>query len=416
MLLFTLLAALLVIMTLGFLLWPLLRRERASPAPDADAATIAIFRDQKRQLDADCAAGTITPAERDAALTELARRVAEEVRDNPVASAAPVPRRVWPIAALLLLVIPAAAGLLYWRLGNPDTLLSRPETGSAHEMSQQQILAMVDNLARRLKQRPDDAEGWVLLARSYSALERFAEAAQAYEHAQGLIPDDVGMLADYADTLAMAQGRKLAGRPAELIQRALAIDGSHRKALALAATAAMEARDLDGALGYWRRLAAQVPGGSDEARQVASIIAEIETAKDQNKAGASAAAKSSPKSIAPAVAGAALKGRVDVSEALAGRVALNDTVFIFARATSGSRVPLAVLRIPAKELPAAFSLDDSMGMAPGVRLSTASEVIVEARISKSGDATPQPGDLYGRSAPVRPGTSGLAVTIDQVVP
>jgi cytochrome c-type biogenesis protein CcmH len=289
-------------------------------------------------------------------------------------------------------------------------------------MSERQIAAMVASLAERLKQRPDDADGWVLLAHSYQALERFAESADAYARADALQPNNPGLLADYADALAMAQGRRLAGAPAALIQRALAVDPNNKKALALAATVALEARDLDASLGFWRRLAALLPAGSDEARQVADVIAEVDAAKRENKGATAAPSKrdaAMPAIPAPQVGAAAsgsIAGRVDLNPSLASRVALNDTVFIFARAAEGPRMPLAVLRIPAKELPRDFSLDDSMSMAPGVKLSAAASVIVEARISKSGNALPQPGDLFGRSAAMKPGTRGVRITIDQVVP
>jgi cytochrome c-type biogenesis protein CcmH len=290
-------------------------------------------------------------------------------------------------------------------------------------MPDAQIAAMLDTLAQRLKSRPDDAQGWVLLARSYQALGRFPEAADAYAHADALIPDNATLLADYADALAMTQGHKLAGKPAALAQRALTIDPNHQKALALAATAALEARDVDGALVYWRRLLAQFPQTSDDAKQITAIIAEIESVKREGKGSPAAGSKSpqraeSASAAAPATppAGATIAARVDISPALAARVALTDTVFIFARAVDGSRMPLAVLRVSARELPKEFTLDDSMGMAPGAKLSGAAAVIVEARISKSGNALPQSGDFSGTSAPVKPGAARVKVTIDQVVP
>ncbi len=378
-----------------------------------------MYRDQKRALDAERAAGTITAAEHDSALGELTQRVAEEADVAP-AQAPLAPHRAKWIAIALLLLIPAAAIVLYSRLGNPELAAVVASDAGNQEISEKQIAAMVAGLAARLKQHPDDGNGWTLLAHSYQALERFPEAADAYEHAAALIPNDANLLADYADTLAMAQGRKLAGKPAELVQRALAIDPRHRKALALAATFALEARDLNGSLAYWRRLAAELPAGSDESRQVASVIAEVESAhqgkgvpsSSQRVAGSEPPA---PKSNAKADP-AAISGRVDLSAALASKVALSDTVFIFARAAEGPRMPLAVLRVPAKELPRNFSLDDSMGMAPGANLSSSASVVVEARISKNGNAIAQSGDLFGRSAPVKPGTAGLVITIDQVVP
>jgi cytochrome c-type biogenesis protein CcmH len=298
-----------------------------------------------------------------------------------------------------------------------------------HAPTEAQITAMVDSLAQRLKEHPDDARGWVLLARSYQALERFAEAADAYSRAETLVPNEAGLLADHADALAMAQGRRLEGAPAALVQRALVVDPRNKKALALAATVALEARDPDASLGYWRRLAAELPAGSDEARQVADVIAEIEAARQDGKSSRTAPAAAASSTLpapafgaaqgansGPAGNAAAITGRVELDAALASRVAVNDTVFIFARAAEGPRMPLAVMRVPAKELPRDFLLDDSMSMAPGMMLSSAGSVIVEARISKSGNALAQPGDLFGRSAPLKPGSKGIRLTIDQVVP
>ena len=424
MLVFWSLAALLLAVTLALLLRPLLRAREVAAGPDADAAAISVYRDQKLALDAECADGVITAAERDAAVTELARRLGDEVATVRSAQTDQRgQRRAWFAAAALLLLIPSAAVVLYMRLGNPAA--GEPAHAAAidgrnpHEIADTQIVAMVDSLAQRLKARPDDADGWALLARSYQALGRFPEAADAYAHADALIPDNAALLADYADVLAMAQGRKLAGKPAALAQRALAIDPNHRKALALAATAALEARDLDGALAYWRRLLAQFPQASDDAKQVTAIIAEIESAQREGK-GVPVAGDSAPRREARALvtppAAATIAGRVDISPALATKVALTDTVFIFARAVDGPRVPLAVLRIAAKDLPKEFTLDDSMGMAPGAKLSGAAAVIVEARISRSGNALPQSGDFSGRSAPVKPGAAGVKVVIDQVVP
>ena len=253
-LLFWSLALVLLAVTLAFLLPPLLRKRRPAASPDADAAAIAVYRDQKRALDAELTDGVISNEERDAAVAELTRRLGEEVTTQKVPAAAPrMSRRTWVIALALFAIIPIAAVGLYLWLGNPSaTTLASGGNASAskHEMSEAQLAAMVDQLAQRLKSRPDDAEGWALLARSYAAMERFADSAAAYEHAAAILPDNAQLLADYADALGMAQGRSLAGKPFELVQRALAIDPKHPKALALAATAALDARDLDAALGY----------------------------------------------------------------------------------------------------------------------------------------------------------------------
>jgi cytochrome c-type biogenesis protein CcmH len=409
------LVALLILGTLAALLRPLLRADVRADAPAPEGAAIAVLRDQKRAVDAQCEAGEISAGEREAAMADLARRAASEI-DATEAQPSMPSRRAWTIAIMLAMVVPATALLLYARLGHPGDIVGG-DGAAGHEVSEKQILAMVDGLAARLKEHPEDANGWVLLARSYLALERFPAASDAYAHAVELIPDDANLLADYADVLAMTQNRTLAGKPATLVERALAIDPKNRKALALAATAALEARDTASSLAYWRRLAAELPPGSEQAQQVASFIAEI-GAQPAAPAPASSTRGATARAGAPSPANKAgtISGRVDIAPALTSKVALSDTVFIYARAAQGSRMPLAVLRIAARELPRDFSLDDSMAMAPGATLSGASEAVVEARISKSGNAIPQTGDLFGRSAPLKPGASGVRITIDQVVP
>jgi cytochrome c-type biogenesis protein CcmH len=412
MLLFWLLAAGLLLAALSVLLWPLLRTRRGSAVPDADSAAIAVLRDQKRAADEDFASGAITGAEREAVVSDLARRVADEVGASPTTPASgAVPRPSWPLAIALLVSIPVLAVALYGRLGDPAAAAVAAAADGGHEWSDPQIAAMIGALERRLERHPDNAEGWALLARSYYALGRFPAAAEAYTKALALAPDNPDLLADYADTLGMLQGRHLAGKPLALVERALAIDPQHGKALALAATAAMEAHDRAKALAYWRRLAALLPPGSEDATQVAAVIAEL-------GGGASDAVKTTP---APAQAAGAsnagtISGRVAVSPTLAAKVVPTDTVFIFARASAGPRMPLAVMRIPASELPKEFTLDDAMGMAAGTKLSNAGEVIVEARLSRTGNAIAQPGDLFGKTGPVKPGASGLRITMDQVVP
>ena len=426
MLLFWSLALLLLAMTLALLLPPLLRRHRPAAAPDSDAAAIAVYRDQKQALDSDFANGSLTAAERDAAVLELSRRLGEEV-DAPKKTGPqhrPMPR-AWPVAIALFALIPLAAVMLYVRLGNPDaTALATAGNGRAgHELTDAQIVAMVEQLAQRMKSRPDDPQGWILLARSYAAMGRFPESVDAYSHAAALVPDDAALLADYADALAMAQGKNLAGKPTELVTRALTIDPKNPKALALAATAALDAGDPDRAIGYWRQLKAQLADGSEDARQIDSFIAQIEAERGDRKgidAGGKLTASERTAPVASTAAkgasGATIAGRVVIAPALASKVALSDTVFIFARAIDGPRMPLAVLRVPARELPKDFTLDDRMGMAPGAKLSTAQAVVVEARVSKSGNALPQSGDLSGKSATVKPGATGVKVVIDQIVP
>jgi cytochrome c-type biogenesis protein CcmH len=247
------------------------------------------------------------------------------------------------------------------------------------------------------------------------ALGRFDEAAAAYEHLAKLVPDDAQVLADYADALGMAQGRTLAGRPTELVKKALAIDPRNRKALALAGTAAMDTGDFEASARYWQLLAAQTAPDSDDAKQVQAILDEV---KDK----AAAAGKPLPPSAtrvvvaAPAAPSGALTGSVSIAPDLEKKIAASDTLFVFARAENGSRMPLAVVRSSAKSLPMTFALDDSMAMSPNARLSGASAVRVEARVSRSGTATPQSGDFIGTSEVVKPNARDVKIVIDKTVP
>src|SRR6185503_5880407 len=270
--------------------------------------------------------------------------------------------------------------------------------------SDAQIVAMVESLAAKMKDRPDDPQGWALLARSMAAIGRFKESADAYERLSKLVADDPQVYADWADSLGMAQGRTLAGKPYELAKQALKLDPQHRKALALAGTAAMDARDYRAASDYWNRLAAQIPPDSPDHAQVQSVLAEI----GERAAATGSPLPAKPKALASAPASAAagaksVTGSVSLAPNLASKLTGGETLFIFARSEGGPRVPLAVIRATAQQLPMQFALDDTQAMSPNMKLSGAEQVRIEARVSKSGNAAPQPGDLVGTSAVIRPG-------------
>ena len=234
-----------------------------------------------------------------------------------------------------------------------------------------------------------------------SGLGRFPEAVEAYARAAVRAPRDAQLLADFADALAMARGQTLEGEPEQLVLRALEIDPSNLKALALAGTAAYGRKDFAGAAAYWKRMLPHVEPGSEDARAIQANV---------NEALAASGEKVEQARAAPGV-----RGVVKLAPGLAGKASPEDTVFNFARAAEGPPVPLAVLRVKVRELPASFALSDSMAMAPGMNLSAFPRVVVSARVSKSGQAVPQPGDLQGASAPVANDASSVTVVIDTVV-
>ncbi|MFZ3322532.1 MAG: c-type cytochrome biogenesis protein CcmI [Usitatibacter sp.] len=427
---FWLLAALMTTLALAFVLVPLLR-QRSSAGPGALEANLAVLRGQRHEIEADVANGVLPESERDEALNELVERARDDLA-SPEPAPAPHSSRPWIAVAAVAVAIPALAFGLYAWLGAPGALVPPERAHEAGKLDDLQIEAMVENLARKVRQRPDDARGWSLLARSLAAMGRYDEAAEAYAHLDELAPNEPSILADYADVLGMAQGRSLAGRPYDLVKKALAIDPHHRKALALAGTAAMDAGDYAGALGYWQTLATTTEPGSQDEQDVLALLDELRqkaAAAGKPLPAASHVARPSPPvakapsatvtkapSAPEAKSAQALTGSVSIASAMAAKMNPSDTLFVFARAENGPRMPLAVVRTSAASLPLKFSLDDSMAMAPTARLSGASAVRIEARISRSGNALPQSGDLVGSSAVVKPDAHGVNIVIDKVVP
>jgi len=390
MTLFWLAGAALAAVVLGLVLRPLIFRGSKSSVSRPEA-NLSIYRDQLRELDADLAADTLAQADYQRARREIEARLLEDVALAPE----PAPARGGrALVAAIAVAIPAAALGVYLLVGSPGALSLQSE----HQMNAQQLEAMVERLAARLRENPDDVEGWKLLGRSYGALGRFPEAVDAYVKAATRAPRDAQILADLADVLAMSRGQRLQGEPEKLVLRALELDPRNLKALALAGSAAFERKDFAGAVRYWQRMLPLVAAESEDARSIQASIAE---AQSFLKPGAASVA--------------ALKGSVQLAPELRAKASPDDTVFIFARAAQGPPMPLAVKRAKVRELPLEFALDDSMAMAPGMQLSGFPRVIVGARVSKSGSATPQPGDLQGASATVANDASSVTVVIDSVV-
>jgi cytochrome c-type biogenesis protein CcmH len=408
---FWMLAGVMTAVALAFVLVPLLRA-RPPRGPSSMEANLEVLRGQRREIEADLASGVLAPESREQALAELVQRADADLAasDAGIASDRRTPRLA---AALAAIGIPAVAFGVYLAIGAPVTADPRPAT--AGSMDQKNVSELVDKLSAKVRERPDDAKGWALLARSTAALGRFDESARAYERLAKLAPGDAEVLADYADALGMAQGKTLAGRPFELVKSALELDPANRKALALAATATMELGRLPESIAYWERLAAVLPPGSDDEREVREVIAEVR-ARAGMPAAKVAAAPTKATAPAPGKPGASVSGVVTVAPQVASRIAATDTVFVFARAEGGPRIPLAVLRGTARELPLRFALDDSMAMSPQWSLSRASDVRIEARVAKIGTAFPQAGDVFGTSAVVKPGAKDVRIVLDKVQP
>ena len=408
---FWIVAGLLMAGALLFVVPPLLRKPQ-NAAGDGGQGNVGLYRDQLADLDRDLQSGTLAADQYEQARQDLERRLAEELEHAavPVAS-----RGHAGVAGAVIAGIPVLAIALYVVLGTPQALNPAAVTasGAGHAVTAEQIEGMVEKLAQRLRTEPGDVTGWSMLGRSYAALNRFPEASAAFAQAVKLLPKDAALLADYADMLAMAQGRRLAGEPRRIIARALAVDPNHFKALALAGSAAFEAQEYAEALQHWERLARALPPDGEMAASVAASIAEARGLAG----GVTAKSGKTAEKPAPQTGGTefSIRGTVRLSAELQAKTAPGDTVFVFARALSGPRAPLAVRRFRADQLPAEFVLDQASAMSPELTLAQFKEVVVGARITKSGNATPQRGDLEGLRQPVKVGATRIDLVIDTVV-
>lgn len=400
---FALTTALLTAAVIFLVTRPLLRLPRQAWA-GADEVNAAVYREQLAELDAQLAAGALSAEHHARAREAIRLRLASDLSAAPEAGRSPAPARGLALAAAIGI---AAAGVgLYALLGTPAALepQARPAAAAdpnAHGLQSAQIAAMAERLAIRLQANPDDLNGWVMLARSYSALGRFDDGARAYGEAARIAPRDAPLLADYADVLAMARGRSFDGEPDRLIARALAADGSNVKALALAGSSAFARKDHARAVELWSRILALVPADSNMGRSIEASIAQARALAGKAAAGAPAASVS---------------GTVTLAPGLAERVKEGATLFVYARAVGGSRQPAAIARLPAAGWPVRFTLDDSSAMDRANRLSSHREVALEARVSPGGSATAASGDLRATVSAVKVGASGIAIEIASVVP
>ena len=434
----------LLLATLLCLVPPLLRRTPAAETA-SDASVRAFYLAQREQLRRDLANGALTPQAHARADEELQRDLLQDLamRRDPRARLGGQ-RAGLAAACVLTVAVPVAAVLLYGQLGNPRAAatVALSQAPEPHAQAADNDMALAINaLAQRLRASPDDADGWYMLARSYETLGRYNDAVAAYQEVLRLVPGQPAVLADLADALLSARQ----GQPDEAsiaaVAQALQADPDQPKALALAGMMALRRGDAADALTHWERLRALLPPDAEAARQIQTNIAQARAMAASGTAGGAAAPPASGNSASTAAgqpatapgptasgvatpspsagastATARLAGQARIADALRDQVRPTDTVFILARPMSGSRMPVAILKMQAADLPRAFVLDDSTAMSPDATLSRAGKVRVEIRVSRSGNAAAQPGDLNGVLTDVGPRADGLALVADNVVP
>lgn len=378
----------------------------------ADQADLARGRLERLLLDAVMATGTAVPQ-------------APAKADAPP----PAPHKLSPLMLAGMAAFVLAIGVAgYQWLGQPEGWNAGPGASQAdggnaassiggsdaqapHATDMAQITAMTDSLAAKLEANPKNAEGWAMLARSYAVLGRYTDALPAFMKAIALRPDDAQIYADYADAIAATQDHKLTGEPSKLIEKALSIDPNNFKALFLSGTIAFNKQDFKTAAGLWERAMKYTP--ADNPSMASQLTSALNDARQ--RLGLPALAMPSPSVGAAVNTQAQVSGRVSLAKDVMSKASPEDTVFIFARAAQGPKMPLAVMRKQVKDLPADFMLNDAMAMSPQLKLSSYADVVVGARLSKSGQAMPQPGDWEGISAPVKLGASDISIEIAKAV-
>jgi cytochrome c-type biogenesis protein CcmH len=416
---FWIICALLLTVAITFTVLPLLRGKAKNAPVLRDAANLEIFRDQIAEMDTDLHNGLLTQELYEQGKRELQARMLEEVITTEVQPnvLGTNPHRV--IAGILAVIIPVSAIGLYLKLGSQEAFLPQQSAqssgaGMGAAMSESSLKALEDKMA----QNPQDTDNLRVLARSYAEQQRYVESAQTYNKLTKQVTKDAQLWADFADSLAMASGQNLTGHPTMLINTALSLDPNNPKALALAGAAAAGRAEYPAAIKYWEHLLKLIPTDSEDARLVANDIQQARAAIEQAKGGKMPALQSpvsGGENTAATSGQEGISGTVTLSPTIKANASPDDTLFVLARAAEGPPMPLAVIRKQVKDLPLQFTLDDSLSMSPQMKLSKFDKVIVVARISKSGQPMPQPGDLQGMSAALKPGIKGLKLTIDNLV-
>ncbi|MGR9088638.1 MAG: c-type cytochrome biogenesis protein CcmI [Gammaproteobacteria bacterium] len=406
-LIFLLIAAALTGLALVLVLPPIWRG-RDVPEDDIDQRNILIARQRLAELKANRQSGGISQAQYDEQVLELEQSLLDDLSlKTPVVVS---PRQGRWMVFVLVFIIPVLSGSLYWTLGNFQAVGHSEEMAAAplSRPSDQDIIKMVEGLADRLKSEPDNAEGWLMLGKSYKYLEQYPKSAEAFGNAYRLLGDKPDVMLLYAEAIAFASNKNLAGKPNELIFKALEKEPDNMNGLWLGGLARIQQGDTASALSLWRKLESLLPPGSEARKEMQNAIADLSGHAQ------SASTTKSPKETKTASAGISVE--VSLAPELQTAASPGDTVFVYAQALAGPKMPLAITRRQVGELPVKIVLDDSMAMMPAMKLTHFAEVKLLARVSKSGQAVSQPGDLIGTIEKVAVSDSaGHKIVIDRRV-
>ena len=415
MITFWIFAIAMVIVALIFLLRPFFL-EMKKDEIERSALNVSITKDRLSELEAELEQGTISQGEYEQTREELEQALLYDV-EQETTNIKKVNSESYNRFTRFILIfsVPVLAISLYAYLGQPELIeggKKQAATAAGHGAASNgkanlgTVEQMVEKLAAKLKENPDNAEGWYMLARSYMSMNRYEEAVVALEKTNQLIPNNPVVMLRYADALTMLHGGRISGKPFELIKRAVAIKPDDPTGLWLIGMGYEEQGEYQKAISYWNLL---LPLVKDEksTNEVKALIRRART-----KAGISIAESSTPATMATEKKEVtSLKVSVSIDKKQLKNVSMDDTVFIFAKAINGPPMPLAVVRKQVKDLPLQVTLDDSMAMIPSMKLSSFIKVQVSARVSKSGNPKVQSGDIQSKTYIVKPGQKEKVILI-----
>ncbi len=458
---FWIISGIFIVVALLFVI-PTLLRSRSTQVENLEhnALNITVYRDQLAELDKDLENDILSKEQYDKSKQELQQRMLQDVtKQEQVVLQKNKKIQNIAVSTVIALGLPLAAVYLYLNIGDTRGLLPQNQLASATQMNRgggagagnaggsgdmggHDFSEALENLVARLSSNPEDVEGWIMLGRTYMAMERYSEASSTYGKLAELVPNNPQILSEYARALGLKNQGKLAGKPAELLYEALKIDPNYPPALALAGHAEFELEKYADAANYWEKFLTTIPPDSPAVKSIKERISEAKLLAfggkpqsdnqtvavantDSNNQSGEAGVQPAPQSQSAPIAETkvnnstdplSVSGYVSIQSDIASRASPNDTLFIFARAKTGPKMPLAILRMKASDLPATFKLTDDMAMTPTMKMSSFPEVVIEARVSKSGQAVPASGDLQGFSQPIKLGENDISIIINKQIP
>ena len=392
--LFFVIVGVLILIAFLFVLPPLWRKQTVQEIYDIDQRNILIAQHRLQELKDNKLKGDLTEEQYNEQLADLEQALSDDL--DIKSQVTPVYNQGRWVIFVVVLTIPLLASWLYADLGNyPAVSHSAEMAADPDKLKFAEINKMVTRLAEKMQNNPDDAQGWLMLGRSYTAMEEFPKAVEALANAYRLLGDKPEVMLLYADALAYVNDKNLTGKPAELVFKALALEPDNMNALWLGGMAKAQQGDTVEAAKLWKKLESLLPAGSDSQKEVQDLLSKLASESPEAMAIDQSQTTQTAKVPDSANSTATIKVEVSLTPGLQNKYQAKDTVFIYAQAVSGPKMPLAIVRKQVSDLPLTVSLDDTLAMMPTMRLSNFSQVRLLARISKSGNAIAQPDDLIG---------------------